>query len=424
MLIYTIRSGDTVWELGQRFGVSVSRIVQANDMPDPGQLVVGQALVIPTGNRYHTVRPGETLWEIARNYSTTVEAIARANQIQHPALIFPGRTLLIPAGSKPMIEANGYLTTMGEGGAGRVREVGESLTYVTPFSYHIKSDGTLTSLNDSAVIQAANSENVAPLMVITNFTADGFSSDLAHTILSNSDLQASLLTNILRIMEQKGYTGLNIDFEYVYPQDRENYNQFLRRAVERLHPEGYSVSTALAPKHSGTQQGLLYEAHDYPAHGNIADFVILMTYEWGWAGGPPLAISPIPEMRKVLDYAVTVIPRNKIMMGVSTYGRDWPLPYVAGETIARTISEQEAVNLAANHHVAIQYNSTYEAPHFRYTDGEGKRREVWYEDARSIQAKYNLVKEYNLRGVSYWVLDNRLPQAWLLQDEDFRIKKY
>ena len=94
-------------------------------------------------------------------------------------------------------------------------------------------------------------------------------------------------------MKEKGYQGLNIDFENVFPADRENYNQFLQRAVDRLHPEGYSVSTALAPKISGEQKGLLYEAHDYEAHGRIVDFVVLMTYEWGYRFGPPQAISPL-----------------------------------------------------------------------------------------------------------------------------------
>ena len=108
--------------------------------------------------------------------------------------------------------------------------------------------------------------------------------------------------------------------------------------MNKLHPLGYSVSTALAPKTKADQVGLLYEAHDYPVHGALCDFVVLMTYEWGYAAGPPWAIAPINEVRRVLDYAVTAIPRNKILMGMPTYGRDWKLPFVAGTSIASTIS--------------------------------------------------------------------------------------
>ncbi len=177
----------------------------------------------------------------------------------------------------------------------------------------------------------------------------------------------------------------------------------MRRVVSRLHPEGFLVSTSLAPKESAVQQGLLYEAHDYAAHGDIVDFVMLMTYEWGWAGGRPWAIAPINEVRDVLDYAVTVIPREKILMGMPLYGRDWNIPWVESTT-ARTISPKEAVQLAAKYGVSIQYDETYQSPFFRYMDENGQEHEVWFEDARSVQAKYDTVKEYGLRGVfiGYW----------------------
>ncbi|HEX7064928.1 MAG TPA: LysM peptidoglycan-binding domain-containing protein [Bacillales bacterium] len=472
MVIEVVQRGETLWSLAQRYGVSVESIIEANDIPDPDRLVVGQALVVPTENRYYTVRPGDALWQIARRFGTSIEAIIRTNQIENPGLIYqgqelvipemnqnytvqpgdtlweiaqaygtsiqaiaqanqiqnlnviyPGQTLVIPQGTKPMIQTNGYTVNMTEEGQEIVRNDGEHLTYLSPFSYKVRSDGTLEPLDDQGVLAAARSENATPMMVITNFGAEGFSSELANTILTNSGLQEQLITNIMDIMAQKGYEGLNIDFEYVFPRDRENYNQFLQRVVDRLHSEEYFVSTALAPKINDEMQGLLYAAHDYATHGELADFVVLMTYEWGWAGGPPRAISPIPEIRRVLDYAVTVIPRDKILMGFSTYGRDWPLPFVAGETRASSVSEQEAVNLAAEHNVAIQYDNDAEAPHFRYYDQENGWHEVWYEDARTAQAKYELVKEYQLRGVSYWVLSYPFPQNWLVLEENFTVQK-
>jgi spore germination protein len=223
-------------------------------------------------------------------------------------------------------------------------------------------------------------------------------------------------------MRQKGYYGLNIDFENVYPQDRELYNQFLQRAVNLLHPAGYFVSTALAPKISADQKGLLYEAHDYQAHGQIVDFVVLMTYEWGYRLGPPQAISPLNQIRRVLDYAVTAIPRYKILMGFQIYARDWILPHVQG-TQAETFSQQEAIHRAIQHGAAIQYDPVAQSPFFRYTDSQGKTHEVWFEDARSAQAKFDTVKDYDLRGISYWTLGYPYPQNWLLLNDNFSIRK-
>jgi Predicted glycosyl hydrolase len=126
-------------------------------------------------------------------------------------------------------------------------EVGAGLTYLSPFSYQVRADGSLNPLSDEAVLATARQQRIAPLMVITNFAEGRFRSDIARAVFTDPAVQERLLTGILNTMRAKGYRGLNIDFEYVYPEDRQRYNQFLRRITERLRPEGYLVSSALAP---------------------------------------------------------------------------------------------------------------------------------------------------------------------------------
>ncbi|MFK2824505.1 LysM peptidoglycan-binding domain-containing protein [Bacillus sp. B190/17] len=468
MIIHVIRRGETLDQLARQYGVRSSRIAAVNELPDPSRLVVGQALIIPISARRHTVKTGETLYHIAQQhgvevndmirinpisdpnkitpgmvlyipprrhtvregetlsriaqyYGTDVGELMKLNRIQHPTAIYPGLVLEIPF-TKPVIDVNAYTINMGEEGAQEVRKVGDYLTYVAPFAYIMKADGGLESINDEATLQAARAERVVPMMSITNFTAGDPGSRLAHTILGSRELQEKLLTNILEIMKRKGYRGLNVDFENVFPADRERYNQFLQRAVDRLHPEGFFVSTALAPKVSSDQQGLLYEAHDYEAHGRIVDFVVLMTYEWGYRFGPPQAISPLNQIKRVLDYAVTVIPRNKIFFGFQLYARDWLLPHRRGQE-AQTFDMQEAVRRAVKYGAAIQYDEASQSPFYRYMDERGRMHEVWFEDARSAQAKFDLVKEYGLRGISYWVLGYPFPQNWYLLQDNFRIRK-
>ncbi|GAB6932845.1 glycoside hydrolase family 18 protein [Calditerricola satsumensis] len=422
MLIHVVQRGESVWQIAQRYRVSPDAIVRANQLPNPDRLVIGQALVIPVPDR-HVVQPGESLWSIAQRYGITVEALARANRIADPARIFPGQVLVIPERPKPTIEVNAFLEIMGTRGQQIVREVGAALTYLSPFSYQVRADGSLNPLPDEAVLATAQEQRVAPLMVITNFADGRFRSDIARAVFTDPAAQERLLAGVLNTMRAKGYRGLIINFEYVYPEDRQRYNQFLRRVTERLRPEGYLVSSALAPKTRADQPGLLYEAHDYPAHGALLDFVILMTYEWGWSGGPPMAVAPVDQVRRVLDYAVTAIPRGKILMGMPLYGYDWTLPYVRGGPFAQSISPQEAIQRAARYGATIQYDPQAQAPFFRYVDAQGRRHEVWFEDARSVQAKFNLVKAYRLRGISYWVLGHAFPQNWLLLLDNFRVQK-
>ncbi|QGG48626.1 LysM peptidoglycan-binding domain-containing protein [Heliorestis convoluta] len=425
MIIHTIRPGESVWSISQQYGVNPNRIVQINQLPDPSRLLIGQSILIPRDRPpTHTVQPGESLWILAQRFGTTVEAIAQANQIMEPAMIFPGMVLTIPPRPRPTIETNGYIQRLGDVGLATVQQVGNYLTYLSLFSYEVRSDGTLAPLDDEAIIAEARARGAAPLMVITNIVeGEDFSSDLARAVLANPEVQETLITNILSTMGAKGFTGLNIDFEYIYPADRELYNQFLQRVVDRLRPQGFSISSAVAPKVSADQVGLLYEAHDYPVHGQLLDFVVIMTYEWGWSGGPPMAVAPVNQVRRVLDYAVTAIPREKIMMGMPLYGYDWTLPFVRGETWAATLSPQGALQRAIQYNTIIEYDPIAQAPFYSYYDQQGREHIVWFEDARSAQAKYDLLREYNLRGVSYWVLGLDFPQNWPLLVDNFEVRK-
>lgn len=421
MQIHVVHPGETLWMISQRYGITAPQIVTANVLDDPDRLVPGVALVIPTMPGTHYVQSGESLWDISQYYGTTIQELVRINQLQNPNTIVAGLRLTIPV-NKPVIDVNAYTINTGETGAREIQEVGQYLTYWMPFVYSVKEDGSLTTLDDTAMLQSAAAEQIVPVMAITNFSATTAGSGLAHTILSSSELQEKVLTTILNVMKEKGYKGLNVDFENVFPADRENYNQFLQRAVDRLHPEGYFVSSALAPKVSSEQQGLLYEAHDYEAQGKIVDFVVLMTYEWGYRFGPPQAISPLNQIKRVLDYAVTVIPRDKIFFGFQIYARDWLVPHVQGQE-AETFSQQEALRRAIQYGATIQYDPIAQSPFFRYTDAQGRNHEVWFEDARSAQAKFRMVKDYHLRGISYWVLGYPFPQNWLLLEDNFIIRK-
>ncbi|MEG0260992.1 MAG: LysM peptidoglycan-binding domain-containing protein [Lysinibacillus sp.] len=416
---YIVKSGDTLWSIAQQYGVPIQSIIQINQLTNPNALSPGMTLYIPP--IIHVVQAGETLWQIANAYGTTVQAIMNENHLTNSSVIYAGSHLVIPR-AKPTIEVNAYTYQSNEEAVQSLNAIGHLLTYFSPFAYMIKEDGTLEPFDDKKMVDAAISKNIVPMMSITNFSSTAAGSNLAHVVLSNPELREKTLTNVLKVMQDKGYTVLNVDFENVLPADRENYNQFLQLAVDRLHPKGYLVSTALAPKTSATQAGTLYEAHDYESHGRIADFVVLMTYEWGYRMGPPQAISPINEMKKVVEYALTVIPAEKIFLGFQIYARDWLLPHVKGQE-AETFSPQEAIRRAAKYGAVIQYDTKAQSPYFRYVDEKGKEHEVWFEDVRSAQAKFDMVKQYDLRGISYWALGFPYPQNWALLNNDFTIKK-
>lgn len=423
MKIHVVSMGESLYLIARKYSVSPQKIINDNELANPDQLVIGQTLVIIQGTRKHTVAAGESLYSIARKYGLSLQALLTANpQLADPSRITIGQVITIPAETQSYgtIEVNGYAfpnITMET-----LRKTLPYLTYLSIFSHQVNSDGSITSIPDSQLILAARQARVAPLMVITNIQSGGsFNSDLARSILRNATVQETLINNIVRTLREKNYYGLDIDFEYLYPADRENYHNFLRRVVNTLRPLGYSVTTALAPKVSAEQKGLLYEAHDYPVHGALVDHVILMTYEWGYTYSPPRAVAPVNEVRKVLSYAVTAIPRQKIFMGIPNYGYNWTLPFVTGSA-AKTVSNTAAVDLARTKHAMIQYDTTAQSPNFTYYES-GKKHEVWFEDARSIYAKLTLAHEFRVGGVSYWTIGRYFPQNWLVLRYLYNIRK-
>ncbi|MED1608115.1 glycoside hydrolase family 18 protein [Cytobacillus kochii] len=426
MQIHVVRQNDSLSGIAMAYSTTIQDLIDANELQNPNQLVVGQTLVIPIIGSFYWVQPGDTLYLIAQRYGLTVEELVNINQISQTNPLRVGLRLYIPERPKTSAEINAYVEPRGDTVSENLIEASRGaaphLTYLAPFNFQALRDGSLQEppLNELPAIAEQN-QNVL-MMVISNQENAQFSDELASILLNDQDIQNTFLDNIVATAKKYNFKDIHFDFEFIRPEDKEAYNQFLIKARDRFHQEGWLISTALAPKTSADQKGKWYEGHDYKAHGEIVDFVIIMTYEWGYSGGPAMAVSPIGPVRDVLEYAITEIPPEKIMMGQNLYGYDWTLPFVQG-TIARAISPQQAIQIALENNVAIQYDQEAQAPFFLYTDNEGKRHEVWFEDARSIQAKFDLLKELKLRGVSYWKLGLDFPQNWLLIDENFNVVK-
>jgi len=421
MEIHVVRPGDTLTSIAEEYGVPLSLLRSDNQLPDPGRLVTGQTVVVRQPVLTYTVQPGDTLFSIAAATGVSPRDLFRLN----PALrgeyaVFAGQTLVLEdeGDRNGSILVTGYAYPFVDKGLLQ-REL-PYLSGLIPFTYGIRSDGNLVELDDAALIAAAQQMGVTPVMHLSTLTEEGrFDNQLSALVLNDPQIQDALIENILSNMEQRGYEVLDVDFEFVLPEDAQPYADFIARLRETLSPFGWPVIVALAPKTSADQQGLLYEGHNYRLLGEAADAVLLMTYEWGYTYGPPMPVAPLPNVRRVVEYALTEIPPEKILLGIPNYGYDWTLPFVQGESRDTSISNQYAVTLAADNGVDISYDSQAQAPFFRYRDDMGREHEVWFEDARSIRAKLSLISRYNLRGAGYWNLMRPFPQNWLVLNSMF-----
>src|SRR6478735_9131179 len=400
MQIYTVKAGDSIYSIAKQFRIDAGKIIRANELPNPNQLVIGQSMVIPINGTYYTVKAGDTIWKVGRKLGVSYQAIANANNVSVTAPLTPGRRILIPPSpNKRNGEFLGYVETSNRKITPQTEKMinqnAKYLTYLGPANFEVQKDGSLKAPPLNNLGSIAKENDVIFLMVLANIENGAFSDEVGRAILNNKDVQDTLLNNIVKTAKEQNFRDIHFDFEFLRPADKEAYIAFLQKAKKRLQDEQLLMSVALVPK----------------------------TYEWGYSGGPPMAVSPIGPVRDVLEYAVSEIPSSKIIMGQNLYGYDWTLPYKPGGEYAKAISPQRAIELAARYKVAIQYDNKAQAPFFRYKDEQQRTHEVWFEDARSIQAKFDLIKELKLRGMAYWKLGLDFPQNWLLIEDNFKITK-
>lgn len=429
-LTYVVRRGDTLAAIAGLFSTTVQSIALANQITDVNLVYVGQELVVP-GWTYqtYTVRSGDTLSRVAAAFSTSVQLIVAVNHIADPNVINVGQVLIIPARGlpappKPLVETNGYIFLLSESTLRRIlTPIAHDLTYISVFSFSVDGRGGLDYApgRARAAVDVARSMGIVPLIVISNFDGTNFNPDLARDAMLEPTGVATIGA-IVDVAVSEGFGGVNIDFENMYPEDRELYTAFMAALSDAAHSRKLTLSNAMAPKWADWPTLPWVGTFDYAALAPSLDFTMLMTYEWGWSGGPPMAIAPVNLVRRVLDYAIGKIPASKILMGIPLYGYDWTLPAAAGR-LADTVAPAEATAIAARHGININFDDIGKAPWFRYIDQSGAEHEVWFEDVRSSVAAHSLVGEYGLRGTSYWNLLFDFPQNWLALEDRYIVRK-
>ena len=423
MQIYVVKLGDTLYSIGRTLSLAPGFLARYNGLQEPYRLAVGQSLLALYPEKAVTVQAGDTLSSIAASAGTDVLSLFRMNpNLSGSDRIYPGQILVT------QLEQNRTRSAFVAGYA--YPYVQESVLHgilpftgaLMPFTYGFTPEGALVPMDDERLLALAEDYGVRPFLHLSTLTAAGtFSAAQAAVVLRSETLQRTLAETALQKMQEKGYQGLDVDFEYLGQELAEAYAQFLTLLHERLAPYGLPLIAALAPKTSADQPGTLYEGHDYAAVASACDAVLLMTYEWGYTYGPPMAVAPIGAVRRVVEFALTQMEPGKILLGFPNYAYDWTLPFTAGATRAQSIGNEAAPLLAAQYGAEIQFDEQAQTPYFTYQDEAGQPHEVWFEDARSALAKFGLLTEYGLSGLGYWNFMRPFAAGFSLQNYLFSI---
>ena len=424
MQIHVVTAGQTLWSIGAQYGVAPGLLARFNGLTEPYRLSVGESLLILKPAQLYTVQPGDSVYSISQTFSLGRNELYRLNPgLSAQERLYPGQVLVTKLEDTPNHEAQlmGYAYPWVSGRV--LRGILPYAQALAPFTYGFTETGELVRPDDEQMRALAKDFGVTTLLHLSTLTVQGsFSAQRAGAVLENETARAALIRNTVREMRDGGFVGVDVDFEFLGKALAASYAAFLQELSQAVHTAGGYLMAAVAPKTSDTQPGVLYEGHDYAAIGNAADQVLLMTYEWGYTYGPPMAVAPLPSVRRVVEFALTEMPPEKIFLGFPNYAYDWTLPYAPGTTRAQSIGNEAAVQLAVNVGAEIRFDEQAQTPWFAYTDGESRAHEVWFEDARSSLAKYRLVTEYGLCGIGYWNFMRPFTADFALLNAVFRLE--
>lgn len=283
----------------------------------------------------------------------------------------------------------------------------DNINSIATFSYKFDTGGNLQKMDVSQqnTVSLANSKNIKPLVLINNYTYDGFDNDLAHAVLSNASKRAALINNILVTMSQKEYSGVNIDIENLYWSDRPYYTAFVKELKQKLTPYGFLTTLSIPAKTGDAARNEWDGAFDYSELGKYADRILLMTYDEHYFGSDPGPIASAPWVENVLDYATSTMPSNKLLLGIAGYGYDW------SQTGNKAVSFKNIDKIVSDYNAQVIWDAFQESPHFSYSTN-GVSHEVWYEDERSISSKLDMVSKYQLGGIGIWRLGYDNENFW------------
>jgi spore germination protein len=279
------------------------------------------------------------------------------------------------------------------------------INMVIPFSYKVDSYGTVLGSHNTKAASLAKSGGQKLLALVNNIQGANFNSNTVHRMLSNAAARSRAVSGITRLLINKGYHGVNIDFENVPARDRYYLTAFFRELSAALRPRGLLVTASVPAKTYDNTRSAHSGAYDYKALAPYLDQLMVMAYDEHYAGGTPGPVASYPWFEKVINYTLRYFPSQKIVMGIAAYGYDW----TAKSGKARHTNA--ILQLIRKYRVVPKWHSKYRVPYFTYKSW-GVKHQVWYENVHSTAAKLNLVKRYNLRGVAVWRLGYEDSGIW------------
>jgi spore germination protein len=284
-----------------------------------------------------------------------------------------------------------------------IRMNANAVSESNPVWYSWNADGTIAK-NWNAENNNWRAAMSGTLLIPTIQNVVGGSYDQAgvEKMLATAASREGHANAIAQLVQTQAFDGIDIDYERIPTSSRANFTAFISTLAQKLRAANKKLSVTVYAKTSDSQNWTGPGAADWPALGGLADSVKIMAYDYSWATSAPGPISPLDWLDKVATYAQSVIPNEKIMIGLPFYGYSW------ANGTGRGVSYNEAMQMAANQGATIQRDANGEAT---FTFGAAT---VFFQDATSYQRKVEMLKQKHpqIGGFAHWSLGQEDPAIW------------
>jgi spore germination protein YaaH len=339
---------------------------------------------------------------------------------QHPHLGRPGKPplgyLRKPLGGRTFRVS---AWTLGDTHSLQVATAANAVDEIDFDWYQSRRDGSVAAHNENLdLVAAARDHNLNIFATVTNF-ADGkagFDQSAAAAILASPDSRRLHIDNLVALVMDKGYDGIDLDWEGLKASDRELFATFVTELAAALHAKHRFLSIAVFPKTSEPGPWDNQISQDYARLGAAVDEFKIMTYNYSGSWSAPGPQAPAAWINAVLTFAESKVPPAKISMGVPFYGYDWH----SGST--STFLARDAVAAAAKYNLEVAREPASNEAKLSFTDTGGVSHVAIYQDAAAISTKVRLLadKHPHIAGIAIWVMSQEDPRFWTVIEQKLR----
>ncbi len=283
-----------------------------------------------------------------------------------------------------------------------------NIDVVSPNYFRLSGNGTVYGSDKPDVTAFARGRNIKIVPMIQNDPVQGE----FNALLADPNKVKSIIDTIDRQIFENGYDGYQVDFEDLTAASEPLLTNFMKALYERLHPKGKLVTMALVSR-TVTSTSQFSAAYNYSALAPYLDMATIMTYDFHYSGGEDGPVAPVDWQQRVMDYAVPRLGANKILLGMPFYGYDWNLTKRQTDKSVRAVSRgyDEVMQLQKTYNGTFGYDQLAQTPYLDYTNN-GEKHKVWFENVASLNAKFDLMKRQQVKGMAAWRLGFEGADFW------------